>query len=479
MIRFGLRQRFILVIVVLFVVLFGGIATILVVRTSNDERSRLNEQSKTFATLATPPIGDAFLLYKDSGRVRIEQQVSKYTDLNPDITGVSIVDTSGHKDFTQGTTPAISPSQAASFDPIYVAKNGTIKTMVIPLIENFGVHRYAVVYQVSDSRVLTSLQRTVATITLLSTISLAVAIIFTYQLLNIFFISPVRRISAAALRISNGNLEDQIRLKRQDELGALAVAVNTMADSLKADISKLQEADKLKTEFITISSHNLRTPLTIIRGDIELMQDFEASPEMKTMLNNVAAGANQLDNFIEDLMAISSMESGKLATSEMKPESIKDLLETIAAEYSQTAQQKKIQLNLALDIGDEQVRMSKHLLKMAFGNLMENAFKFTKAGTVGLRARVEGEQIVVEVADTGIGISADEMPKLFTKFHRGTSVMEYNYAGTGIGLYLTKLIVTDHQGTITVSSHEGQGTTFTISLPVASSMPKPATDLLQ
>ncbi|MDB5164379.1 MAG: hypothetical protein JWL89_5 [Candidatus Saccharibacteria bacterium] len=467
--QFGLRQRFILVIVLLFLVLFGGIATILVVRTAGVERSRLNEQSKTFATLATKPIGDTFLLYKDSGSVRIQQQITKFTDLNPDITGVSIVDTNGAKKFTSGTTPNISASMASSFEPIYQTKKGSIHTIVTPLIEDYGVHRYAMVYEISDSRLVASIQRTVASIALLSVIALAVAIVLTYQLLNVFFISPVRIISAKALKISNGNLEDQIQLKRDDELGALASAVNTMANSLKADIVKLQEADRLKTEFITISSHNLRTPLTIIKGDVEMMEGLDVSAEIKAMTSSISSSTAKLGNFIDDLLAISSMESGKLAVSEMRPAPLKDLLDRIADDYSHAAHPNNLQFNVDLDLGDEQVTMNQHLLKMAFVNLVENAFKFTKTGSVSIKARAEQGQAIVEFTDTGIGIAADEVPKLFTKFHRGTSVLEYNYEGTGIGLYLTKLIITDHHGTISVVSHEGQGTTFTVSLPLTAS----------
>lgn len=465
--RFGIRQRFILVIFPLFVVLFGAIAAVQVRRTAATEQANLNQQSTSFATLATKPISDTFILYKDSGTVRIKQQLAQYLDLNPDVVGVSIVDTSGRTLFSDGRVSAATPVQASSFDPVYVRSQGVIATIISPVVEDYGVHRYAIVYHISDQRLVQNLQHTVALIVLLSLVVFLLAIAATYWLINRYFLSPVRTISARALKISEGNLEDQIELKRNDELGDLAQAVNTMANSLKADIVKLQEADRLKTEFITISSHNLRTPLTVIKGELEMMQEMGVPAQLNHMLTDLSASASHLNTFIEDLLAISSIESGKLGAADMKPAPLKDLLERIAGEYEQMARQKKLAWKVDIQLGDEQVVMSDHLLKMAFVNLLENAFKFTKEGSVTLRAQVESGQAVVEVSDTGIGIAEEEIPKLFTKFHRGSGVLEYDYEGTGIGLYLTKLIINDHHGTVSVASAEGKGTTFTIVLPLA------------
>src|SRR5579884_4254734 len=116
--RFSLRQRFALFIILLFVVLFSAVAALLVLRKASSERTSLNEQTKSFATLATNPIGNAFLLYKDSGKVRIQQQIARFTDLDPDVQAVTIVDTSGHIQFASGAPAIISADQAATFQPV-------------------------------------------------------------------------------------------------------------------------------------------------------------------------------------------------------------------------------------------------------------------------------------------------------------------------------------------------------------------------
>lgn len=465
--RFGLRLRAILFILALLVVLFGSITTFAIFRAANTERQNLNEQSKSFASLATKPIGDAFILYKDSGNIRIKQQVDKFTDLNPDVTGVKIVDTIGKTIFQTGEVPQASSEEAATFQTLFIEQNKVITKVVSPVVEDYGVHRYAIVYGISDARLESNIQRTVSIIVLLSVIAFLIAMLLTYWGVNAFFISPVRKISVKALSISNGNFEDQINFKRKDEMGDLASSVNTMANSLKADITKLQEADKLKSEFITISSHNLRTPLTVIKGDLEMMRDMGVPDQLKSMISDVSASTVHLNNFIEDLLAISSMESGKLANYEKKPASIKSLLESISSDYAHVAHNKNLEFKLGIDLADEKVVISQHLLRMAIVNLLENAFKFTKEGSVSLEANVQDQQVVIKVEDTGIGIAQEEIPKLFTKFHRGTSVMRYDYEGTGIGLYLTKLIVDEHQGSISVQSIQDKGTTFTLKLPLA------------
>jgi signal transduction histidine kinase len=464
--RFGLRRRFLIFILTVFLVLFGVIAAMLIVRTASSERSSLNEQAKSFAALATKPIGDAWLLYKDSGSVRIKQQVDKFTELDPDITDISIADTQGKILFSSHKAPAINAGQAGTFQPVYVVKRGAIQTAIVPLIEDFGTHRYSLVYSVSDQRIIEDIQHTVATVVLLSIIVFTLALLLTYRLIDAFFISPVSNISSRAIKISQGNFEGQIQSNRNDEIGDLAVAVNTMANSLRADIAKLQEADRLKSEFIIIASHNLRTPLTSIKGNLDLLQEQNLDEYQRKMVDSGVASTALLDNFIEDLLAISSMESSHSGEHNMSAEPLKELLESFHGVFFEIARQKSLDFKFDLQLDEQKIPMNRPRLKIALFNLLENAFKFTKQGSVALEAKVDGDEVIIKIADTGIGITADELPKLFTKFHRGTSLMRYDYDGTGIGLYLSKLIITEHKGVIDVGSIEGQGTTFTVKLPL-------------
>jgi signal transduction histidine kinase len=209
----------------------------------------------------------------------------------------------------------------------------------------------------------------------------------------------------------------------------------------------------------------LRTPLTSIKGNIELMEDTGVPANLEPLAHALAASTARLGNLIEDLLAITTVESGKLTESALEPKPIKPLLESVAETYTDTARQKHLEFVTSLGIASVVVSMNEHLLKIALDNILANAFKFTQQGRVELAASLGPNSVVIKVSDSGIGIAAQELPKLFTKFHRGTSVMQYDYEGTGIGLYLTKLIVDLHKGEISVDSKEGQGTTVTIELP--------------
>lgn len=276
---------------------------------------------------------------------------------------------------------------------------------------------------------------------------------------------PIRLLTEGAARVGRGDLRYHIILNRQDEFGVLAQTVNQMADALRGDIEKLKEVDKLKTEFITIASHNLRTPLTIITGYLDLLKDRPVPADMREMLEKVRAGAQTLNTFSEDLLTISSIEEGK-ARLDVKDITIQELFGPLQESYSDLARQKSIDLHWLLPAPSTAVRLSPTHIRSSLNNLFQNAIKFTpNGGRVDIVFEIQAGQYVIIVRDTGTGIKPEEMSKLFTKFHRGTSTLQYDYAGIGIGLYATRLIVEAHGGKINAMSTPGLGSVFTITIP--------------
>lgn len=465
--RLGIRARFLLLLICLLVTLFGTVTYVIVRQNTATLRNNLIVQSKSFADLATKPIGDTFLLYKDGGTIRIKQQTDRFTDLNPDINQVEVVDVDGKQLFaTDPKNPIpVTKEQASSLKPSYIYdKNNNLTAVVQPYIEDFGIRRYTIVYGISYESVQKSIQNTVAFILALSTGILLVVLLVAYVLIDKFFLQPLDYVSQIALLISKGSLDQQITLKRNDEIGDLASAVNTMADSLKADIAKLRAVDELKNEFLIITSHNLRTPLTVIKAYVETLESMQTDEKMQKLIEPIKLSAMRLDGFAEDVLTISTFEAGRNI---LQPEitEMKPLLQKIATDFESLAKQK--QLNYTFEIHTEaQVNLSKPHFRSALWNILDNAHKFTaEHGTVKLTAKDVDGKIEIAVEDTGTGIPESEIPKLFTKFHRANDVMVYNYEGTGIGLYIAKIIIEQHGGTISVESTEGQGSTFTISLP--------------
>jgi methyl-accepting chemotaxis protein len=250
--RWGIRARFLLLLIVLLVTVFSAVTYVIVRQNTHTLRENLTVQSKSFAELATTPIGDTFLLYKDGGTIRIKQQIDHFTDLNPNIHQVAIVDIDGKQVFAHNddVTIQVDKQEASSLNPSYqYDTHGNLTAIVQPYLEDFGIHRYGIVYGVSHESIQKNIQNTVAFILVISTGLLLVLLLVMYVLIERLFLRPLDYVSQMALIISQGNLDRQISLKRNDEIGDLAQAVNVMAESLKADIAKLQAVDELKNEF--------------------------------------------------------------------------------------------------------------------------------------------------------------------------------------------------------------------------------------
>ena len=246
MIRWSLRARFLLVLIVLLVAVFAAITLVIVRENSTTLRANLVDQSKSFAALATQPIGAAFVLYQNSGTIRIDQEVGSFTDLDHNINQVEIVDTDGNRQFTTDASHPISVSAAAAtgLNPSYIHDaSGNLTGIVQPYLESFGIHRYAVVYGISYKSVNQDIQDIVTLIIGLSGGILMVSLVVWYFLINRLFLQPVAHLSQIALLISKGDLKRQMHLDRNDEIGDLAAAVDTMASSLKGNIAKLKEVD--------------------------------------------------------------------------------------------------------------------------------------------------------------------------------------------------------------------------------------------
>lgn len=474
--RWSLRLRFLLLLVVLLVAVFTAITAIIVNKSTATLKSSLVDQSKSFSALATQPIVDAFSLYQNSGTIRIQQEVDSFTHLDKSISQVEVVDTAGNIQYqlNKGSPIKVSQDAAQSLDPSYIHNaSGDLSAIVQPYVDGFGIHRYNVVYGISYKAVNQSINSIVTIIILLSVIILLISLTIGYVVINRLFLGPVARLSRVALLVSKGDLNRPIQSGRNDEIGDLAGAVNTMANSLKADIAKLKEVDRLKNEFMMITSHNLRTPLTIIKSYLELVDTMSPPPELKKMLDTIGVNANRLGGFAEDVLTISTIEAGQNILNQ-EPTDMQPALEGIAKEFTAMAEQKKLKFTSHIDAAVK-VNLSKPHFRSALWNLLDNAYKFTdEGGGIDLAAHVVGNELRISVKDSGIGIAAAELPQLFTKFHRGTGTLKYDYEGTGIGLYIAKLIVEQHGGKISVASVEGQGSTFTISLPVMAEAPQPA-----
>jgi two-component system NtrC family sensor kinase len=232
------------------------------------------------------------------------------------------------------------------------------------------------------------------------------------------------------------------------------------------DITHLKELDRIKSEFVTTVSHDLRSPLTAILGYVELIERAgKVNDQQQDFIRRIRLSVQQITALVTDLLDLGRIESGVDATHESTPISV---LARYAVEgLRATADSKNVVIDvdfadqLPLVMGDP-IR-----LRQMVGNLLENAIKYSpEGGTVRLEANWEDEQIILRVSDGGPGIPAADQPYLFDKFFRGSNIEE-NVPGTGLGLSIVKSIVDHHDGRIWVDSKVGHGTTFTVVMPAA------------
>lgn len=234
---------------------------------------------------------------------------------------------------------------------------------------------------------------------------------------------------------------------------------------------QVQQANRAKTEFVSIVAHELRTPMTSIRGYASMLEKEMVgplSPQQKEFANTIHRNVDRMKVLVSDLQDISRLETGQLRL-EPRPtalgDALEDALQSTKAQMEDQAQRLTVELpgDLPLVYADPS-RLAQILI-----NLLSNARKYTpEGGEVAVRAWREGELVHCEVSDTGIGISPEDQAQLFTKFFRSDAPEVQDSPGTGLGLCITKSLVELQGGTIDVTSELGEGTTFTFTVPIAS-----------
>ena len=235
---------------------------------------------------------------------------------------------------------------------------------------------------------------------------------------------------------------------------------------------KVEDLSRLKDEFLSIASHELRTPVTSIKGYTQLAKTLIHENDLATSEEYLDIALDQIDRMsrlILELLDVSRIETGRL---EIRREAITwtDFVRDVVHRHHTAVSDRRFQLNVPSS--PKNVLGDRDRLEQVLGNLLDNAVKYSPDGSeILLSVEDRGEQLVTAIADRGIGIPTDELGQVFERFHRGRQVSSTNYGGLGLGLYITKQIVERHGGTIWVESLEGTGTTFYFSLPVGSIAP--------
>jgi signal transduction histidine kinase len=228
---------------------------------------------------------------------------------------------------------------------------------------------------------------------------------------------------------------------------------------------RLREADRLKDEFVALISHDLRTPLTSITGYTQLALEAELADDVRGYLDVVARNSDRLLALVNDLLFVARLQAGELSLEPHDVDLAEVVRETVQA-LEPRAAAKAIDLTCVLD-SVPVVRADRGRLQQLLDNLVSNALKFTPdGGSVYVSLGRKNDAVLLEVADTGIGIATDDQRRLFQRFFRAENAVERQLPGTGLGLYISRVIAEAHEGSLTVSSELGRGSTFRLELPL-------------
>lgn len=279
---------------------------------------------------------------------------------------------------------------------------------------------------------------------------------------------PVRELTLATQAVAKGELGRQVEVRTQDEIGELAASFNQMSSDLA------RESD-LRRQMTADIAHDLRTPLSVILGYTEALADgkLSGSPAMYGIMHDEAL---HLQRLIDDLRTLSLADAGELSLT-LQSCTPQSLLERTLAAHAAAAAEQDVDLAMQADPDLPEVLVDPERMAQVLNNLVSNALRFTPAGgSVLLAADAEGDAVRLQVRDTGAGIAADDVAKVFERFYRGDQARTGSEGESGLGLAIAKSLTEAHGGRIAVASEVGHGTTFTITLPVAASIP-PAPDL--
>jgi signal transduction histidine kinase len=266
------------------------------------------------------------------------------------------------------------------------------------------------------------------------------------------------------------------RFTEEPEITALitilvSLVIFVIGSIIVQGFDKLLQANKMKTEFIRIASHQLRTPLSSLRWANDLLMQGggidKPTHEQSEYLEIIKESNQRMLKLINDLLDVTKIEMGNLPM-ELKPIVIKNMAEEAVAELRPMANAKNVVLDLKVEENLPPVLSDPEKCKMVFTNLIDNSVKYSKGkGRVDVSVYQAGDFIEVAIKDEGVGIPRAQQKNIFQKFFRSDNIMKHETVGTGLGLFIVKAIVDANKGQIWFKSEEDKGTTFYFKMPIA------------
>ena len=261
-------------------------------------------------------------------------------------------------------------------------------------------------------------------------------------------LEPVKRVAAATHRLASGDYSSRVAVASDDEVGQLSRDFNQLAYTLERN-------EKMRREFMADVSHELRTPLSVLRGELEAIEDGVRSLDQSSM-KSLQGEVSMLSKLVDDLYELSLADVGAL-TYRKAPCLLNDLLENSLAMYRDRFTARQLQIDLELPRQPVELLADASRLQQLFSNLLENAVRYTDVnGTLRISVGVDRDTVRIDFLDSGPGVSADQLPRLFERFYRGESSRNREQGGAGLGLAICRSIANAHDGSL-VADHSPYG----------------------
>jgi len=273
-------------------------------------------------------------------------------------------------------------------------------------------------------------------------------------------LSPVRALTTAARKLGKGDLSQRVEYGGKGEMGELALTFNSMAGDL-------ERAEKLRRDLVADTAHELRTPLSNIRGYLEAVRDGLVKPDAAT-IDSLHEEATLLSRLVDDLQELALAEAHELKLVR-QPEDIGGVIAQAVSSMQADAALKGVNLKAELPAGLPQCDVDAQRIGQVLRNLLANAVTHTPAGgSITVSAALAGEQVEVSVSDTGEGIPLEEQANIFERFYCADKSRSRRTGGSGLGLTIARRLVEAHGGCIRVQSEPGKGSRFTFTVLIAS-----------
>jgi two-component system phosphate regulon sensor histidine kinase PhoR len=278
---------------------------------------------------------------------------------------------------------------------------------------------------------------------------------------------PIRQVKETARQIAKGDFGRRVRIKSKGELGELAESLNTMADELQQKMENLKQLDRVRTDFVANVSHELKTPLTLIKGYIETLQNkaFNDREKSDKFISIIKEHSDRLGYMIDDLLSLSELEQSKDCVNKTKLD-LKEVIDEISLGFGQALAEKQQSLTVSTQGDDFSIQADRNKIEQVFVNLIDNSIKYTKkSGRIEILLCEQGQTVCVTVRDNGIGIPREHRDRVFERFYRVDKARSRELGGTGLGLSIVKHIVLAHNGKIAIESEPNKGTKVSVTFP--------------